>query len=85
MHSICIRSIKSVKKFKKLIFDFIGPKENSVYPTNDISSLKLLTHLRLSFSHLNEHKFRLNFKNSINAICPCNFEPETTDFQQTIF
>ena len=33
------------------------PKENSIYALHDISALKLLTLLRLNFSHLNEHKF----------------------------
>ena len=40
---------------------------------------KLLTRLRLNFSHLNEHKFRHNFKDTINPMCSCGFEPETTD------
>ena len=44
-----------------------------------ISGFKLLTRLRLNFSHLNEHKFRHNFKDTINPMCSCGFEPETTD------
>ena len=39
----------------------------------------MLISLRLNFSHLNEHKFRHNFKNTINPMCSCAFEPETTD------
>ena len=38
-----IRSIKSAKKSKKVIPDFIRPKENSVYAICDVSGLKLLT------------------------------------------
>ena len=57
------------------------PKENSVYAIHDISGLKLqtclLTRLGLYFSHLNEHKFRRNSKDTINPMC--SFEPETTD------
>ena len=74
-----IRSIESSKQFKKTILDFIRPKENSIYAIHDISGLKLLTRLRLNFSHLNEHKFRHNFKDIINPMCNCGFEPETTD------
>ena len=74
-----IRSIESSKQFKKTILDFIRPKENSIYAIHDISGLKLLTRLRLNFSHLNEHKFRLNFKDTINPMCSCGFEPENTD------
>ena len=40
---------------------------------------KLLARLRLNFSHLNEHKFRHNFKDTINLMCSCGCEPETTD------
>ena len=74
-----IRSIESLKQFNKTSLDFIRPKENSIYAIHDISGLKLLTHLRLNFSHLNEHKFRHNFKDTFNPVCSCGFEPETTD------
>ena len=74
-----IRSIEPSKQFKKTILDFIRPKENSIYAIHDISGLKLLTRLRLNFSHLNEHKFLHNFKDTINPMCSCGFEPETTD------
>ena len=74
-----IRSIESSKQFKKTILDFIRPKENSIYAIHDISGLKLLTRLGLNFSHLNGHKFRHNFKDTINPMCSCGFEPETTN------
>ena len=72
------RSIESSKQFKKTIVDFIMPKENSMYAIHDISGLKLLTRLRLNFSHLNEHKSRHNFKDTVNPMCSCGFGPETT-------
>ena len=74
-----IRSIESSKQFKKTIVDFIMSKENSIYAIHDISGLKLLTRLRLNFSVLNEHKSRRNFKDTVNPMCNCGFEPETTD------
>ena len=55
------------------------PKENSIYAIHDISGLKLVTRLRLNFSHLNEHKSRHNFKDTVNPVCSCGFEPQTTD------
>ena len=73
-----IRSIESSKQFKKTILDFIRPKENSIYAIHDISGLKLLTRLRLNFSHLSEDQLRHNFKNIINPMCSCGFDPETT-------
>ena len=72
-------SIESSKQFKESILDLIRPTENSIYAINDISGLKLLTRLRLNFSHVNEHKFRHNFKDTISPMCSCGFEPETTD------
>ena len=40
--------------------------------------IKLLSRLRLNFSHLNEHKFRHNFRDIVNPLYLCNGEPETT-------
>ena len=60
------------------ILNFVRPRENSVFTVHDINGLKLLTSLRLNFSHLNEHKFRLNFNDTINPMCLCGKEPETT-------
>ena len=40
--------------------------------------MKLLTRLRLSFSHLNEHKFRHNFQDFLNPLCLCSLEIEDT-------
>ena len=74
-----IRNIESSKQFKKAIVDFIMSKENSIYAIHDISGLKLLARLRLNFSHSNEHKSQLNFRDTVNPMCSCGFEPETTD------
>ena len=41
--------------------------------------VKLLTCLRLQFSHLNEHTFRHGFGDTINAMCACGSEVETTE------
>ena len=67
-----LRNIGSINTFKSSILNFVSPRENFN------SNLKLLTSLRLSFSHLNEHKFRNNFNDTINPMCPCGKEPETT-------
>ena len=40
--------------------------------------LKLLTRLRLSLSHLNEHRFNYNFENCVDPLCTCSLEAETT-------
>ena len=38
----------------------------------------MLTRLRLGFSHLPEHKFRHDFKGTLNPLCYCSIKTETT-------
>ena len=40
--------------------------------------LKLLTHLRLGLSHLNEHRFNHYFEDCVNPVCSCSLEVEST-------
>ena len=40
--------------------------------------LKLLTCLRIGFSHLKEHKFKHNFQDSIDPLCSCGNDIEST-------
>ena len=61
-----IRNIVSFNKFKEIILSFIRPNENSVFAIHYTKVLKLLTLLKLNFSHLNEHKFRHGFKDAID-------------------
>ena len=58
--------------FRKALLDFIQPTANSTFGTNDVSGLKLLTRLRIGFSHLREHKFKPNFQDTLNLLCPCS-------------
>ena len=73
-----LRKIKSTVQFKTKILSFIRPKENSIFKIHDINGIKLLNRLRLHFSHLNEHKFRHNFRDATDPMCSCGLEPETT-------
>ena len=73
-----LRNIDSIETLKLSILNFVRPRENSVFAVHDISGLKLLTRLRMNFNHLNKHKFRHNFNDTINPMCPCGKEPETT-------
>ena len=72
-----IRNIKSINKFKVTILNFIRTKRNSVFDIHDTKGIKLLNRLRLNFNHLNEHKFRHNFNDTVNPMCRCGREPET--------
>ena len=65
-------------KIPKTLMKVIRTKENSVFEVSDIYGIKLLTRLRLNFSHLNEHKFRHNFNDTINPMYNCGAAAETT-------
>ena len=73
-----VRNAVSISIFKNQILNFIKTKENSLFGIHDILGVKLLTRLRLNFSHLNEHKFRHNFKDTINPMCSCGSDIEST-------
>ena len=73
-----IWNIASVYRFKEIIVSFIRHKDKSVFAIHDTKGLKLLTILRLNFSHLNENKFRLGFKLTVDPLCKCGLETETT-------
>ena len=73
-----LRNIDSIETLKLSILNFVRPRENSVFAVHDISGLKLLTRLRLNFRHLSKHKFPHSFNDTINPICSCGTEPETT-------
>ena len=72
-----IKNIQSISLFKKSLLKFIRPSPALVFDVVDHSGLKLLTRLRLNLSHLNEHKLRHNFRDTINPFCTCSLEPET--------
>ena len=57
---------------------FIQPVQRSIYNRFNPEGLKFLTRLRLGLSHLNENRFRHNFKDCINPLCSCSLEVENT-------
>ena len=56
-----IRRSGSCNIFRKSILNFIRPSASRVYNINHAVGIKLITRLRLGFSHLREHKFKHNF------------------------
>ena len=50
---------------------FFKPVPSSIYRVNDSFGVALLTRLRVGLSHLNEHKFRHNFLDTIDPFCSC--------------
>ena len=72
-----IRKIDSYVGFRKKLLSYIKPTENKTFSIYDPFGIKLLNRLRVDFSHLNEHKFRHNFADTLNPLCSCSLETET--------
>ena len=72
-----LRSKDSLNKFKAEHMKSLTPPKRSIFKISDIVDVRLLTRLRLGFSHLQEHKFRHNFANS--SRCICDDGDETTE------
>ena len=66
-----IQNSLSLMSFKHSLLQFIRLTALPVYRVHHPRGLKLLTRLRLGFSHLREHKFRHNFQDTINPFCQC--------------
>ena len=67
-----IRQARSNSVFRKALLEFIRPTAKITFETNDIPGLKLLAR------HLREHKFKHNFPDSLNPLCPLSLEAEDT-------
>ena len=70
---------KSIKHIKSMFKEFSNLKQKSLFAIHRSVGIKLLSRLRLKFSHLNEHKFCHNFKDAPSPMCDCGSETETTD------
>ena len=56
-----IRKAESYALFRKHLLSFIRPEANNIFNVHNTKGIKLLTRLRVGFSHFKEHKFRHNF------------------------
>ena len=73
-----IRNSKTFSAFKKSIWKSIRPSSNSILNCHSPKGIKLITRLGLDLSHLREHKFRHNFQDTLNPVCSCGDDIETT-------
>ena len=74
-----VRSIDSYVGFQKKIVSFIiKHTENETFSIYDLLGIKLLNRLRIDFSHLNKHKLRHNFADTLNLLCSRSLETEST-------
>ena len=73
-----IRKSQSLNIFKKSILKFIRPSQKGVYNCHNPKEIKLLTRSRVGLSHLREHKSKHSFQDTLNPICNCGEDNETT-------
>ena len=71
-----IQNSKSIAVFKNKLLSFIRPSKRSIFNVNYPEEVKYLTWLRLPFSHLNKHKFRHSFLDTLNPLYKCSLEDE---------
>ena len=64
-----IRRINSYVEFRRKLLSFVRTTENKTFGINYSLGIKLLSRLRIDFSHLNEH-------NTLNPLCSCSRETE---------
>ena len=74
-----IRLSPSVAIFKKKLLAKIRPPARSTFGIHDPIGLSYLIQLRVGLSKLCLHKFRHNFSDSINPMCPINDGIEATE------
>ena len=67
-----LRRVPSIAVFKKKLLSIIRPPAKSVYGIHDPKGLSHFTQLRFGLSKLNFHKFKHNFRNTINPMYPTN-------------
>ena len=73
-----IRRIDSYVGFRKQLLSFIKLMENKTCSTYGPLGIKFLNRLRVDFSHINEHKFRHNFADTLSPLFLCSLENEST-------
>ena len=73
-----LRNSKSISVFKEKILNFIRPPPNSFFDCHNPKGIKLITRLRLGLSHLREHKFKHSFQDTINPLCNCGQDIESS-------
>ena len=73
-----LQNSTSYNLFKNSILKFIRPSPNKIFQCHNPKGIKLVTRLRLGLSHLREHKFKHSFQDTLNPLCICGVDIETT-------
>ena len=73
-----IRNLNSLSLFKSRILKFMQPNPNSIFNCHNPKTIKYLSRIMLGLSHLREHKFKHSFQDTLNPICACGSDVETS-------
>ena len=57
---------------------FIRPSANSLFNCHNPKEINFITRLRLGLSHLRELRFKHSFQDSLNPLCSCGLDIEST-------
>ena len=74
-----IRLAPSVAVFKAKLLSIICPPSKSIFGIYDPIGLSYLSQIRVGLSKLNCHKFKHNFRDTVNPMCPMNDGIENTE------
>ena len=74
-----IRNVPPIAMFKTKLLSIIRPPAKSIFGIHDPIGLSYLSQIRVGLSKLNFHKFKHNFKDTINPMCPTNDGIEDTE------
>ena len=73
-----IRNSASLNTFKKKLLNLTRSCAISIFDIHNLLGIKLLARLRLGLSHLHEHKFKHCFQDTLNPLCECDKDIEST-------
>ena len=73
-----LRNNESYTWFHSGILKFIRPSPNSFYNCQNIMGIKLVTRLLLDLSLLREHKSKHSFQDTLNPLCNCRTDVESS-------
>ena len=74
-----IRLAPSLAVFKTKLLSKIRPPAKPVFGIHDPTGLSYLSQIRVGLSRLNFHKFKHNFRDTVNPMCPTNDGIEDTE------
>ena len=74
-----IRLAPSLAVFKTKLLSKIRPPAKPVFGIHDPTGLSYLSQIRVGLGRLNFHKFKHNFRDTVNPMCPTNDGIEDTE------